>query len=57
MKEKKLFLLFVLESLGFLKGFKLEVPQEVSSGKFVQPTEPFYASLYKNVPYQRTTKK
>ena len=59
MKEKKLLLLFVLESLGLLKGFKLEVslPQEVGSGFFVQPAEPFYASFYKNAPYQRTTKK
>jgi hypothetical protein len=59
--EKKKLLLFVMESLGWLKGYKLEVPQEVSFGAYSQPNAPYIADqcagLYKNAPYCRTTKK
>ena len=61
MKEKKLLLLFVMESLGWLKGFKLEVPQEVSFGVSVPQAAPYLAEqcagLHRNAPYYRTTKK
>ncbi|MBO7555827.1 MAG: hypothetical protein J6T72_00300 [Alphaproteobacteria bacterium] len=53
--------MFVMESLGWLKGFKLEVPQEVSFGVSVPQATPYLAEqcagLYKNAPYHRTTKK
>lgn len=59
--ERKKLLLFVMESLGWLKGFKLEVPQEVSFGVSVPQATPYLAEqcagLYKNAPYHRTTKK
>ena len=62
MKEKKLLLLFVMEALGLLKGYKLDVPSEVSSGVSAPQPDNYYlanqcAGLYKNTPYSRTTKK
>ena len=61
MKEKKLLLLFVLESLGWLKGYKLEIPNEVSSGVSAQSNDSYLANqcagLYKNTPFNRITKK
>ena len=61
MKEKKLLLLFVLESLGWLKGYKLDIPKEVSSGVAAQSNDSYLANqcagLYKNAHCNRTTKK